>query len=84
MNLEQVLDNMAIDTNNKKLSLITFHQIWNTPLNLPSDGIGSDDQKHLIAEYCGLTWTGVVADYMKKQARSIHRFVFCRIFGRIN
>ena len=47
---------MAVDTNNKKLALITYHQPWNTPIPISADGLGQDDKQHLLWEYPGLLW----------------------------
>ena len=50
---------MAIDTNNKKLALITYHQPWNTPIPISVDGLGQDDKQHLLWEYPGLLWSAM-------------------------
>jgi hypothetical protein len=42
---------MAIDNDNKKLSLITYQQMWNTPLPISSDGIDNNDKLHMLAQY---------------------------------
>lgn len=52
---------MAIDTDTKKLALISYHQPWNVPIPISSDGIGADDSKQLIWEYPGLTWASPAA-----------------------
>ena len=51
---------MAVATINEKLALISYQQPWNTPIPISADGLGSDDKKHLIAQYPGSTW-GVAA-----------------------
>ncbi len=58
---------MAIDTDNEKFSLITYNQMWNTPIPTSSDGLGELDKQHLIAQYAGLDWFGPlsVADNCK-------------------
>lgn len=48
---------MAIDTNNEKFALISFHQPFNTPIPSSSDGIGQDDKQHLLWEYPGILWS---------------------------
>ena len=50
---------MAVTTINEKLALISFQQPWNTPIPISADGLGSDDKKHLIAQYPGSTWSVV-------------------------
>ena len=52
---------MAIDTDNKKYSLITMEQPWNTPIPHPVGALTVYDQMHLIWEYCGLDWTGLLS-----------------------
>ena len=47
---------MAIDTANEKLALITYQQMWNTPVPISSDGIGQDDRQHLLAQYPGILY----------------------------
>ena len=47
---------MAVDTDNEKYALITYHMMWNTPLPISSDGLGQDDKQHLIAEFPGVLW----------------------------
>jgi hypothetical protein len=47
---------MAIDVNNEKFALITYHQPWNTPIPSSSDGIGQADKQHLLWEYPGILW----------------------------
>lgn len=47
---------MAIDSDNEKLALITFHQAWNTPVPISSDGLDQADLQHLLWEYPGLLW----------------------------
>jgi len=47
---------VAIDTNNEKFALITFQQLWNTPLPISSNGLGQDDKQHLLAQYPGILW----------------------------
>ena len=45
---------MAIDTTNKKFSLMTLGEPWLDPLPISSDGLGQADKQHLLALYCGL------------------------------
>ncbi len=45
---------MAIDTNNKKFSLITWQQLWNMPLPSTGSAFTQGDKQHLIAEYSGI------------------------------
>ena len=51
---------MAITTDNEKFALISYHQNWNTPIPISSDIGNSGDKQHLIWEYPGITWGGVV------------------------
>jgi len=48
---------MAIDTDNKKLALITLLQPWNTPVPISADGLGQGDKQHLLAGYPGILWS---------------------------
>ena len=48
---------MSIDTDNKKFALITYQQMWNTPLPISADGLGQADNQHLMAQYPGILWT---------------------------
>ena len=50
---------MAIDTDNKKLALITYHQPWNTPIPIVSNGFTQGDLQHLIWEYPEFSWTDI-------------------------
>ena len=61
---------MAIDTDNKKLALITLLQPWNTPIPISVDGIGQDDKQHLIWGYPGILWATV----------GVLSFAFIRVF----
>ena len=53
---------MAIDTTNKKLSLMTLGEPWLDPLPISSDGLGQADKQHLLALYCGTLATVLDAD----------------------
>lgn len=52
---------MAVDTNNEKLALITYHQPWNTPIPISADGLDQADNQHLIWEYPGILFETAVA-----------------------
>ena len=47
---------MAISTTNEKFALITYQQMWNTPLPISADGLDQADNQHLIAQYPGVLW----------------------------
>ena len=48
-----------------------------------SDADGEDERAHLAMNYNGIP-TGVVANEEIEQARSIARFIFSRVHGRVN
>lgn len=51
---------MAIDTTNEKFALIDMGDIWTDALPISSDGLGDGDKQHLLWEYPGILWSGVV------------------------
>ena len=52
---------MAVDTDNEKLALMSFMQPWMLPLPWDTDGIGADDQQHMIWGYPDPEWATVAA-----------------------
>lgn len=48
---------MAIDSNNEKLALITYHQPFNTPIPTSDDELDQADNQHLLWEYPGILWS---------------------------
>ena len=48
---------MAIDTDNEKLSLISYNQPFNPAIPISSDGLGQADNQHLIWQYAGVLWS---------------------------
>lgn len=48
-------------TDNDKFALITYHQPWNAPLPISSDGLGQADKQHLLWEYPGILWSEMAA-----------------------
>lgn len=75
---------MAVDTDNEKLALMSYHQPFQASVPISSDGIGADDKKHLIWEFPGLTWSGAPTVVLAAQMRSTSRMVFSRVHGRVN
>ena len=66
---------MAIDTNNEKFALITYHQPWNTPLPISTDGLGQADNQHLLWEYPGVLWSEAEAS-ISEPIHRVREFVF--------
>jgi len=79
---------MAIDTTNKKLSLISLLQPYNSPIPIPTGDsvLDSNDKKHLIWSYSGISWEGAAEITTNLLALENFTFsrIFSRIFGRIN
>lgn len=74
-----------LDTRQKRESSIgislSFLRVL--PLADGSDADSEDERAHLAFMYNGIP-TGVAANNEIEQARSISRFIFSRIFGRVN
>jgi len=47
---------MAIDTTNERYAAITYQQLWNTPIPIPSGTVTDGDKQQLLAEYPGIIW----------------------------
>lgn len=47
---------MAVDTNSKKLSLISILQPYNTPIPTSTGSLSQGDRQHLIWDYSGILW----------------------------
>jgi len=75
---------MAIDTTEKKLSLMTFGDP--TPETLPfADGsLDVGDKQHFLNLYSGITAGAPGGVTLMAMERSKFRRVFGRIFGRVN
>lgn len=50
---------MAIDTDNEKLALIEWDNIWEPGLPLSPGSLGAEDKQQLIHGYPGILWGGV-------------------------
>ena len=48
-----------------------------------SNADGEGERAHIVMNYCGIA-TSAIVDVLIAQARSIARFVFSRIHGRVN
>lgn len=77
---------MAIDTKAKRFSILNFGSAeGGAELLIDPDGtIGSGDQYHLLDLYSGITLDAPGGTVLISQARSVARFVFGRVFGRVN
>ena len=76
---------MAVDTRQKRESafgiLLPFTRVL--PLVDGSDADSEDERAHLVMNYNGIP-TAAATNNEIEQARSISRFIFSRIFGRVN
>jgi len=74
-----------LDTRQKRESSIgvslSFLRVL--PLADGSDADSEDERAHLAFMYNGIA-TGAAANNEIEQARSISRFIFSRLFGRVN
>jgi hypothetical protein len=52
---------MAIDTNNKKLAVMEFGDIWEPGLPISPSTLGQDDQQQLLWGYPGILWSAAAA-----------------------
>ncbi len=52
---------MAIDTDNKKLALLEWDNIWEPGLPISPGSLGADDKQQLIHGYPGILWGGITA-----------------------
>lgn len=75
---------MAIDTDNKKLALMSLEEPWMASVPISSDGLGQDDKQHLIWGYPGILWGAGPGATIMAQLRGVHRRIASRVFGRVN
>jgi len=64
---------MAIDTDNEKLSLMTYGSHWMGPTPFPVGvAIDQGDAQHLLAGYPGILWSEIIGGFSsRKQSRYI-------------
>jgi hypothetical protein len=47
---------MAIDTNNEKLALLEYDEVYQFGIPISADGIDQADQQQLLWGYPGISW----------------------------
>ncbi len=70
---------MAIDTNNKKLSLMEWDLVWEPGIPLLAGSFGQDDKQQLLWGYPGILWTEIVVSLTGLVCASIS--VFASVTG---
>jgi hypothetical protein len=76
---------MAIDTREKRFSMLNFGNGTHIHATFEADGaVDLDDRQHLLDCYSGIAFNDISGVTVIAQARTISRFVFSRVFGRIN
>ncbi len=61
---------MAIDTDNKKLAVMDWGNIWEPGLPLSPGALGQDDQQQLLWGYPGILW-GALTEVIAEPIRAI-------------
>lgn len=76
---------MAIDTREKRFSMLNFGEGCHLHATFEADGtVDLDDRQHLLDCYSGIAFVGAAADQLIAQARASQRFLFGRVHGRVN
>lgn len=73
---------MALDTRVKRLSMMNY--VSRSLLPDPTGSFDQGDRQTLLDRYSGILFQDVGADDLIAQSRTISRFVFSRVFGRVN
>lgn len=73
---------MALDTRVKRLSMMNY--VSKGLLPDPTGSFDQGDRQTLLNMYSGILFAGGPADELIAQSRTISRFVFSRVFGRVN
>lgn len=57
---------MAIDTNNEKLALIEYENVFQFGLPISADGLNQADNQQLLWEYPGILWIQLIISARNK------------------
>lgn len=76
---------MAVDTAEKRFSMLNFGDGTNIHLLFETDGsVDLDDRQHLLDCYSGIGFGAPAGVTISSQWRASHRNVFTRVYGRVN
>jgi hypothetical protein len=75
---------MAVDTAEKRFSMMNLGGSSPDILFEPDASVDLDDRQHLLDCYSGIAFGAPGGVVLISQARSICRFVFGRVHGRVN
>lgn len=73
---------MALDSRAKRLSLMNY--ISGGLLPDPSGTVDQAARQTFLGFYSGILFAGGPTDVLIAQARATSRFIFSRVFGRVN
>ncbi len=75
---------MAIDTREKRMSMLNFAEGSYSHVGFEADGtVDADDRQHLLDCYSGIAFASTVVNLMPL-LRATFRRVSSRVFGRVN
>ncbi len=76
---------MAVDTRQKRFSMLSLGDGAHVYATFEADGaVDQDDRQHLLDCYSGINFASPGGATIIAQASGVARFVFSRIFGRVN
>jgi hypothetical protein len=74
---------VALDTRVKRLSMLNYI-VPQSLLPDPSGSFDQGDRQTLLDKYSGILFAGAPTEVLIAQSRATSRFVFSRVFGRVN